>query len=297
MADDLEVLEVYKSGEWNYEDYKALALASKEDIKAIRADIYNEAITDVDLGLTNSPSNTALWNFWADVFAYISWMLHCIWTIYEQRLKTAALAAIPHTAYWYSIKAKEFQLGDNLDATEGTVIYPVIDVSKQIVTASAVKETSGSLVLKVAKTGSSGLEPLTAPQLAAFQGYINAIRDAGVNILIVSQNPDLLKVAISIYYNPIIPLATLTANVEAAINNYINNLPFDGTFRLIKLIDAIQNVEGVVDVKITVCEASTNYTITPSFVPIDVFYETIAGYMNIDPNFPLSTQLNFIPNV
>lgn len=296
MADDLEVLEVYRSGEWLYEDYKALALASKEDIKAIRADIYNEAITDVDLALTNSPSNTALWNLWADLFAYISWMLHSIWTIYEQRLKTAALAAIPHTAYWYSLKAKEFQLGDNLDATEGIVVYPVIDVLKQIVTASAVKEINGSLVLKVAK-GTTTLEPLSTSELAAFQGYINAVRDAGVNILIVSQNPDLLKVEIAIYYNPIIPIATLTANVEAAVNSYINNLPFDGVFRRTKLIDAIQIVEGVVDVKITVCEASTNYIVTPNFVPIDVFYETVAGYMNIDSNFPLTTQLTFIPNV
>jgi hypothetical protein len=292
-----EILAVYRSGEWNYSDYKTLALAGKEDIKAIRQDIYAEAVTDVDIGLTNSPSNDALWNMWADIFAYIAYVLHGIWTIYEQRLKKAALAAIPHTAYWYSLKAKEFQYGDNLDASQGTVIYPVIDVTKQIVTASAVKEINGSLVLKVAKTGSSGLEPLSAPQLAAFQGYINAVRDAGVSILIVSQNSDLLKAAISIYYNPIIPLATITANVEAAINNYINNLPFDGVFRITKLVDAIQSIEGVVDVKITVCEASTNYTTTPNFVPIDVFYETVAGYMNIDPNFPLSTGLSFIANV
>lgn len=292
-----EILNIYKSTEWKYEDYKKLALDSKEDIKAIRAEVYNELDSDPDLGLVNDPSKAALWNLFADIFAFVAYILHKLWTIYEQRLKTAAKAVIPHTPYWYALQAKKFQLGDNLDATNGTVEYPVIDEAKQIITASAVKESGGTLILKVAKAGAGGLVPLTSAELLAFKGYVRSFKDAGVNTLIVSQNPDLLKLELSIYYNPIIPLATLKTNVEAAIVNYVNNLPFDGIFRRTKLVDAIQAVEGIEDVKINTCEATVSYTNSPSFTPVDVFYESIAGYMNIDSNYPLSSGLNFIANV
>lgn len=292
-----EILQVYQSTEWKYEDYKKLAIDAKEDIKAIRAEVYDELDTDPDLALVNDPSNVALWNLFADIFAFVAYILHKLWKVYEQRLKTAAKAVIPHNAYWYALQAKKFQLGDILDATNGTVEYPVIDEAKQIITASAVKESGGTLILKVAKSGGVGLVPLTSPELLAFKGYVRSFKDAGVNTLVVSQNPDLLKVELSLYYNPIIPLATLKTNVEAAIVNYVNNLPFDGIFRLTKLVDAIQAVEGIEDVKINTCEATVSYTSSPSFTPVDVFYESIAGYMNIDPNYPLSSGLNFIANV
>lgn len=292
-----EILSVYQSKEWKYEDYKQLAIAAKDDIKEIRGEVYEELETDTDLALVNNPSRTALWNMFADIFSFIAYMLHSNWTIYEQRLQTKAKAVRGHTAYWYSLEAKKFQYGDNLVAINGAVEYPVIDESKQIITASAVKESGGTLILKVAKDGTGGLVPLTSSELSAFKGYVRDFRDGGVNILIVSQNPDLLKTGLSIYYNPIIPLATINTNVEEAISDYINNLPFDGTFRRTKLVDAIQAVEGVEDVKIDLCEASVSYTSTPSFTPIDVFYECVSGYMNIDPNYPLSNGLNFIANV
>lgn len=292
-----EILQVYQSTEWKYEDYKRLAIDAKEDIKAIRGEVYEELDTDPDFALVNDPSNVALWNLFADIFAFVAYILHKLWTIYEQRLKTAAKAVIPHNAYWYALQAKKFQLGDILDATNGTVEYTVIDEAKQIITASAVKESGGTLILKVAKSGGVGLVPLTSSELLAFKGYVRSFKDAGVNTLIVSQNPDLLKVELSIYYNPIIPLVTLKTNVEAAIIHYVNNLPFDGIFRRTKLVDAIQAVEGIEDVKINTCEATVSYTNSPSFTPVDVFYESIAGYMNIDSNYPLSSGLNFIANV
>lgn len=294
---DRTLLEVYKSDEFNYEDYKQLALTAKDNIKAIRKDIYDEVINDNDLALIQSPSQDATWEFWASLWAYLSWLLHSFWIVYQARLKKAALEVIPHNEHWYSVKALQFQLGDTLDATNGKVIYPLIDESKQIVKAASVKSTSnGDVILKVAKKNALGLEPLSSPELIAFRGYMNSIQDAGVSLFVVSQNADLLKVLIDVYYNPIIPLATMRANVEVAINNYLQNLPFDGIVRITKLIDAIQAVEGVVDIEIKDCQASTSYTSSSSFVPVEVFYETVAGYINIDPNYPLSSQLNFISN-
>jgi|GEM_PF-907039 len=290
----MDLPQVYKSGELNYSDYKQILTAAKDDVKAIRQDIYNEATSNTDLALFNSQSKDSFWMMWIDIIAFISYILHGNWINYKQQLDEVYRRTVSHNGYWYAAKAKEFQYGDNLQASNGPVVYPVIDESKRIVTASAVKDFDGGLIIKVAKSGSNGLEPLSNMELAAFNGYMKNISDSGVPISVVSQNPDLLKVEIDIFYDPIIPLSILRNNIEQAINSYINNLPFDGVFRRTKLVDAIQLVEGVKDVKINLCEASTNYTGTPSFNPVPVLYETIAGYMNIDPNFPLNNQINFI---
>lgn len=286
---------VYKSGEWTYEEYKTLAIAAKEDIQAIRADIFDELNAEPLLSGLNSPSSTALYNLWVDIWAFITWLVVSNWVRYEAKIKEAGRAAIPHNVFWYAQRAKEFQLGDLLDATDGSVGYPVIDETKKIVKAASIKEADGRVIIKVAKLVGLNLVALSPTELLAFQGYINAIKDAGVITQIISQNSDLLKCQLQLFYDPIIPLPTVQANVEAAINAFLKAIPFDGILRRNDLIAAIRAVEGVRDVKILVLEASINYLVTPLYVPIDVFYETVAGYIAIDPNFPLSTQIAYLP--
>lgn len=290
-------LEIYKAGELNYSDYKKLTIEAKDDLKSIRADVYDELETDPNLGLVNSPSKVADWNLWVDIFAYIAYLLHGMWITYKQQLEEAALRAIPHNKYWYATKSKAFQYGDVLDGTTGGIIYPVIDLSKQIIKVASVKESQGGLIIKVAKEDNGNLVALDSSELTAFDGYINNIKDAGVFSSVVSQNADLLKLEADIYYNSIIPIADIRAATEQAIVNYLINFPFDGIFRRTALVDAIQAVQGVIDVKIKTCEISVNYTTTPNFNAVDVFYETIAGYINLDANYPLSTGLNFVANV
>lgn len=287
---------VYKSGEWTYEEYKKLAIAAKEDIQALRSEIYDEVVTNEPLlANLNSPSATALYKLWINIWAFMSWLLVSNWVRYEAKIKEAGRAAIPHNTYWYAQRSKDFQLGDVLDASTGAVIYPVIDETKKIVKAASIKEADGRIIIKVAKLVGANLVAFSPTELLAFEGYINQIKDAGVVTQIISQNSDLLKFAAQIFYNPIIPLQTVQANVEAAIYAYLKNIPFDGIFRRNDLIAAIRSVEGVKDVKIVALEATTNYVITPFYAPIDVLYETVAGYISIDPNFPLSAQLTYLP--
>lgn len=293
MADQYD--SVYRSGEWTYEDYKQLTLAAKEDVREIRTQVYGELENDSDLGLFNSPSKTADWNLWADVMAFVQYLLHGLWTTYEQRLNEAATRVIAHNTTWYASKALEFQFGDSLVVDSGVVRYPSVDLSKRIVATAAVKENQdGHLIIKVAKRGGAGLEPLSSAELLAFKGYVEGFKDAGVVTPVVSQNPDLLRIGLEIYYNPIVPLATLRLQVESAIQNYVTNLPFDGMFRRTKLIDALQALQGIKDVRIVQCEASVAYVGAPNYTPVDVFYETVAGYMNLDPQFPLQNQITYL---
>lgn len=295
MADNFST--VYKSGEWNYDDYKKLVITAKDDVIAIRKEVYQELTNDTSLNLANSTSGTAVWELYADIISFVMYILHSLWTTYEQRLKTAAAAAIAHNMHWYALRVREFQLGDTLEVNNGVVGYATIDESKQIIKAAAVKQGGqGTLVIKVAKQSGAALEPLTPAELSAFEGYVDGFKDAGVDTLVISQNPDFLKLEITIYYNPIVIASTLQTQVEVAIDNYIKNLPFDGIFRKTKLTDALQTIEAIKDIKIISCEASVNYTTTPNYMPIDVYYETLAGYMVLDPNYPLSGQITYVPH-
>ena len=49
--------------------------------------------------------------------------------------------------------------------------------------------------------------------------------------------------------------------VEDAVNAYVRKIIYGGTFNKTKLVDAIQNVEGVLDVELHICKYSTDETI------------------------------------
>lgn len=291
----MDAAAIYKSANWKYEDYKKLAIESKDDIQSIRAEIYNEVSSDANLSALNSPSRVSIWQLLLDLVAFILWTNQAQWELYKLELEQLAANAIPHTALWYANKAKEFQLGDLLSANNGVVAYPVINLNNRIIKQASVREAGGKLFIKVAKEVAGNLQPLTIAELASFRGYMNNISDAGVQLEFITANADLLKLQVDIYYDAI--NSNISSQVYAAINAYLQGLPFDGVFRKIGLVDSLQAVAGVRDIKIAVCEATIAYTSTPQYVPIDVFYDTVAGYLRIDPAFPLSGSVNFIPYV
>ena len=70
-----------------------------------------------------------------------------------------------------------------------------------------------------------------------------------------------------------------------AINNYIKGLPFDGVFNLTAFVDAMQQATGVVDPVINSVEAKVG---AGSYSPTGQNYTADAGYLEIDPTFPLT---------
>ncbi len=62
---------------------------------------------------------------------------------------------------------------------------------------------------------------------------------------------DVLNVGFDIYFDPIVPLVTVQANVQAAMDEFLSNLPFNGAFNITALTDAIQESEGVVDPRVS----------------------------------------------
>ncbi len=100
------------------------------------------------------------------------------------------------------------------------------------------------------------------------------VKDAGVRLDVISLLPDKLKLGITIRYNPLlldengVCLRTGKEPVKDAIKNYLKQLPFDGELSLMKLIDEIQEVEGVEDLKLT--NALTAWINGTSYEPYEV---------------------------
>lgn len=296
------IQEIYSLQIRTLDDVMTIALQSKARIAEIYATLIEEVLGDTDLDGLTSTSKAALWRAYLFLTAFQLWLHEFLWVKYKVFLDEAATYAQPHTAAWYRPKALEYQHGDTLVVVNGSVVYDPIDAGNRIIAACAVKETaSGNLIIKVARLDSGSLVGLESAQLSGFEGYVNQYKDAGVRTSIVSQNADVLNFAADIFYNPgISPIDVFQPALEAAFNAFLasfQTVDFNGTLRLIRLIDALQQVPGFVDIGTIVAQASVAYDVTPNFVLFDREYETIAGYIVVDPNFPLSGTLNYVANV
>lgn len=292
MAD---ISELY-SRQWrNLDDVKDLLIESKDRVAELHEEIIEEVLNEPQLSQLTSTSKSAIWRLWAFVTSVQIWFHEMFWLKYRLHLEEAARFAQPHTASWYWRRTLEYQHGDTVSVVNGVVGYDPVDESARIITAAAVKEAGGQLIIKVAKkTVIGSLAPLSGGEVTGFEAYLDEFKDAGVLTNVVSQNADVLKMIATIYYNPAQSvLSFFQPALEAAINGYVQNLPFDGTFRRLHLVDAMQAVPGFVDVEFTTLQASVAYT-TPSFFGnIGLSYDTVAGYMSIDTLFPLSTNLTY----
>jgi hypothetical protein len=236
-----------------------------------------------------SNSSVAIWRLWTYIIAVCFWTLENLYDYHKQEVTDIAGNQKPHTLQWYVYRATLFQYGVTLP--EDRDVYPTAstDPTVAIVKYAAGVELSNMVRIKVARDNAGTLESLTSGQLAALTAYMHRIKDAGVRLQITSGNPDVLQLALSVFYDPLILTntgeridGTATTPVLDAVNVFLANLPFNGVFVLNHLIGALQAIEGV---RIGyILSAQANYASTP-FVPITVKYTPDAGYMALDETY------------
>jgi hypothetical protein len=136
------------------------------------------------------------------------------------------------------------------------VTYPVVDATKRIITQCAVGiSVNQDVNVKVAKGTVPALAKLSSSELTAFQTYWNDIGFAGIQYNAISLDADLIEVNAQIYYDGQYT-TVIQANVEAAINNFLASIPFDGQLLISSLETAILATTGVKDVVINSVKAS-----------------------------------------
>jgi hypothetical protein len=267
--------------------------------------VYQPTVDSAQTLLTDlkSTSKVARWRliFWC--IAVCAWTLENVYDLFILTLEALAQRAKHGLLPWYPIHAKTFQYGDSLVFQGGEWVYPVIDETKQIVTRASAKDIPNKVVLKVAKSVADVNTKLSAPELAAFTLFINQTKPAGIQVDIISNDADELRLYLTVNYDPLVLDSTgqliSTPGVypaEDASNEYIKTLndDFKGIFELMTLIDYLQTATGVASAYVT--NATSRYGVNP-FVAFTERYEANAGHLIIDPSTPLSGTITYVPNV
>lgn len=257
-----------------------------------------------------SVSLVAIWRLFLNIVAVGIWSLEKLMDVFQSEVLETITANQYGQLSWYQTVSFAFQLGDQLVFNGQYFEYEIIDTTKQIITqaAATTEPSEGVITLKVAKGVLPTIVPLSAPELAAYTFYIKGANDpvvndgvapAGTNITIVSADSDELKFAIDVFYDPLILASdgssvsdTGLFPVEDAINDFINTLPFDSVFRVIRLVDAIQAVSGITNVVVLNCDGrkAGEVTYTDILLETGQQYTTFAGYLRMDPAHPLDGE-------
>lgn len=217
------------------------------------------------------------------VFASAAYIMERLFAEHASDIESKIELLTPHRALWYRNKMLEFMAGkplvedtDKYDTTE--MSDEDIEAARVVKHATANEDTNTStLVIKVAGESSSGercpLDEAAAAQLAA---YIAEIKDAGVSITLVNQTADVLNCTVDVYYNPLLAAADVQAACRKAIDGYIKNLPFNGEYTNMALLNVLQSVEGVKVVNFTSATAQGVSDAQP--IQINGRYTPAAGY-------------------
>ncbi len=260
---------------------------------------------DTTLSTMNSPSQVAVFRLFTFIFATCVNLFEQVLDIFKTEVEEIATEAVPGTDSWVQNEVLKFQYSSTtaqvVQLVDFAPFYPIVDTLLQIITRCSVKTLPNKVVaVKVAK--SEPPAPLSAPELASLIAYLDAINFSGVQPDVISLDADKLNLVAEIYYNGAYS-PVISANVIAAINTFLADLPFDGILRVSKLIDAIQSVEGVTDVVINdlAMRADTVAFVSRTFLVQgnDTFlnkYPTSAGYIveETEAGQDFATTLTFI---
>lgn len=185
------------------------------------------------------------------IFACAAWVQENLFESYRQEIETRIEEIIPHRPKWYRDKVLKFMVDtllqpdtDTFD-TDGMTLDAI--AGAMVVKHAVAAENADASILTIKVAGETGgkrckLPAQTETQLAA---YIAEFKDAGVRIDLVNLDPDIYNCEVDIYYNAMLLSENVKAACGKAITAYIENLPFNGEYTNMSLIDELQKVEGV----------------------------------------------------
>lgn len=245
-------------------------------------------------------SSVSIESIFFSIVAVAQWTLETLFDLHKTEVTDIIDNLKPHSLRWYSNMAKAFEYGYNLvdgeDYYDNSSLTADQVAAAKIVAYSAVVEQEKNLRVKVAKIVSDDLAPLAAAEKTAFDEYMSRVKDAGVKLVIDSLAADDLSLKLDVYYNPLVMDSTgarldgtSSSPVQDALRAYLKNLPFNGFVVQAYIIDALQQVDGVVVPVIT--EAQYKYGLFP-FTGMGEIYNPDSGYMRIADE---DLTINFIP--
>lgn len=211
-------------------------------------------------------STVSIENILIYIVAVCAYSLEVMFDAFRKDVDEQIAQNIVPTVRWYHTQALQFQYGDGLvyDEQAEAFKYPVIDPAKRVVKYCAVKDRGGSIQILV--SGESGGLPsvLSNDVMTAFKSYMNGVKIAGVILDIRSLPADDIQIYAQVQVNPLQidntgrKISDGSYPVRDAIVTYLQNIVYGGTFNKTKCVDAIQQVDGVVDITLNQVKAKSS---------------------------------------
>lgn len=275
-------------------------------IAEIQQDMITAKEAETSLSGLTSTSVTAIWRVIFYICAVAIKVIEDLFDVIQADVEARRLEIPVGVLKWYASESLVYQFGDSLVFADGRLDYATIDTTKYVVDLSAADLVNGVIIVKAAKLTSGVAEKLSAGELTGFTQYWLEKRFAGESLSIISVDPDLLKASYRITRDAQIlasdgSLLTDASSfpVEDAITDFLQTFQevnFAGTMQVMKLTDAIQTATGVLNAVATNIEGKADgaASYTDILAIAGQVYTATAGYMKIDPAFPLSGSLTYV---
>lgn len=266
-------------------------------IGIIQNEMLDSITADENLAGLNSQSKVSIYRLIVFIVAFSIWVLETLFDTHKTEVDDIIEQKMPHRPSWYRTKAKAFQYGfaliEDTDKYDNTGFTAEQIEASLIVKYSAVTQSAGQLLIKIATESAGILSPITAPQKASFDAYIAEVADCGVKYIVVNHLPDILLLNLQIFRDPLVlndeGMSIVNGNypVKDAILEYMKELPFNGELVLAHLVDKVQRVEGVriphiINAESQIIDINSNQYLPAQ--PINVKTVPESGYFTI-PNF------------
>ena len=216
------------------------------------------------------------------VFAVCAWSVERLMAEHKMEVETRLKNTKAHRPKWYRDKVLAFMVGEALqgDSDEyDTAGMSDDEIEKLRVVKHAVaveNDDESILIIKVAGEKEGKRQPLSYKEAEQLRAYIGEIKDAGVRVSLVNQEADEFNCEVDVYYDAILGEATVKEDCQSRIKDYIENLPFNGEYTNMALVDALQGVDGVKIAELKRSSARAKGEEKPQ--QIDARTRPVAGY-------------------
>jgi hypothetical protein len=238
-----------------------------------------------------SQSKVAVWRLMCYLVALAIWTHEKLIDVQTKEIEQRAEDSIPGVVRWYRDVSLLWQDGDPLLWDGKKYIYSPVNINNRLVEYAAAFESNTQVIVKVAKNNGSDVPAaLSAAEKSRFEAYLNLVKYAGTNTTVISQAADSVNITCTIFYDPLVLDSTgtliedgATKPVEDAIDEYVYSLGavnFNGKFRVIDLVDAMQDASGFKNVTFSAINVTTPAAIN-ILAATGQTYQSVAGHMTI----------------
>jgi hypothetical protein len=219
--------------------------------------VINSYGLDGDKTFDQQFSRASIESLFFYIMAFCIWTLECLFDAHSRELTELIDSKKPHRPKWYRDKALSFRFdrllipGDDVYELDGIDLQAI--EGELVVKYASARDYAGRVFVKVAGGSGTEKQKLTEEEEISLRDYFSQIKDAGVVVELVNKEAVHFRCEIVVYYSPLafnehgMRLSTGAFVVHDAVRDYVQNqIPFNGEYRNVELIDVLQKIDGVV---------------------------------------------------